>query len=503
MNDFKEEMKRDVEDKMNDRNERLKEELREREQEDTFMIEDFDDTLTTSIQQDQEDTRTKSILNGIVNKGLFTSWTNLNTETVSMYSIAEVVDVNSTIIRKLIVSIGDLFLVCLQSYFLTMILNESSHEKCNSIADCPTGNFCTTTKFNAFPTCADCIGVLDFEINLTYCSSQFPGYQWGNNLTFLTLDHTILRIESNTNSTLLECLSYEHCKINDLDYETEFEGHCDFIALNMGKIDPGFWLLIGFFSLLWALPVCQDIEEAAIEEKVLDHHIGESFSIPAEIMRVALRIRRFILPLLATSVTVVFLVTDEISTKNIVLNFLSITFILEADNILALLFLKTRHKDQMEEAVQGIEIELLENGKDVSMWARIHVLFCVVKLIIELALVNKLVRDCDRLNEFLNESYSISLFIITIIGGFYKFWSIKKEKESTFRGILEGLLVVCRNAVASNTSAVFSSLLFYFLKGNPLWIVSMARTVLFQILFFGSFPLLAVLEICKRKCKEK
>jgi len=37
-------------------------------------------------------------------------------------------------------------------------------------------------------------------------------------------------------------------------------------------MDGGTWLMIVFLALLWALPISQDIEEAAaMEERVVDH----------------------------------------------------------------------------------------------------------------------------------------------------------------------------------------------------------------------------------------
>jgi len=88
------------------------------------------------------------------------------------------------------------------------------------------------------------------------------------------------------------------------------------------------WVLIVFLAFLWTLPIVQDIEEATIEatieEVIMDHYLMDSFNGPAEILRTTLRMCRFFLPFCTMSATLVLLLTDDISSKNIILNFLAI-----------------------------------------------------------------------------------------------------------------------------------------------------------------------------------
>ena len=110
--------------------------------------------------------------------------------------------------------------------------------------------------------------------------------------------------------------------------------------------------MVIFLALLWALPISQDIEEAATEERVMDHHLAGSLNIPAEIVRLSLRIRRCLLPFYATIATFVLLITSNISANNIILNFMAITFVTEADNVLAVLFFGTHQRELMEMAAK-------------------------------------------------------------------------------------------------------------------------------------------------------
>merc|ERR1719469_879061 len=134
----------------------------------------------------------------------------------------------------------------------------------------------------------------------------------------------------------------------------------------------------------------------------MDHHLGDSLNIPAEIVRLALRFRRCALPFFATDVTLILLITDDISAKNVILNFLSITFISEADNVLAVLFLRTRHKEMMDKAAkEAHESEEFREPKVAFFWARVQGLFCVIVLVIALYSVDKWVKQCDDLAGFL------------------------------------------------------------------------------------------------------
>merc|ERR1740139_307354 len=162
------------------------------------------------------------------------------------------------------------------------------------------------------------------------------------------------------------------------EYETN---QCDFIVRNKEKIDVQFWILLLVLSLLWTLPICQDIEEAAIEEIVLNHHVGDTLNSPAEVVRVALRIRRFVVPLMATSSTIVLLITNTVSSTGIILNLLAIGVLLEADNVVAVLFLSNRHDAMMDAAVQDVDSGASSAARATFFWTRVQGFLCTVILV--------------------------------------------------------------------------------------------------------------------------
>merc|ERR1740139_2031215 len=182
------------------------------------------------------------------------------------------------------------------------------------------------------------------------------------------------------------------------EYETN---QCDFIVRNKEKIDVQFWILLLVLSLLWTLPICQDIEEAAIEEIVLNHHVGDTLNSPAEVVRVALRIRRFIVPLMATSSTIVLLITDTISSKGIILNLLAIGLLLEADNVVAVLFLSNRYDVMMDAVVREVDDGVSGAARGTFFWTRVQGLLCAVILVGTMFGIEQFVTTCDFLDNFL------------------------------------------------------------------------------------------------------
>jgi len=236
--------------------------------------------------------------------------TDLNTGTINLFAVAVVVDPSARRRSKWLAAVGILVIVLLEVFVFSVVVYESSHPKCNAVSDCPAGNYCQVENRGGYFSreCEDCellqhfhlfSNSADFEET---CSSVLPADKWEHR-AFIDADYSASQLD-NKNSfdhELYKCLVYNHCNESDMDADTDFIGHCDFIASNVAKLDTQVWILIIFLAFLWTLPICQDIEEATIEEAVMDHQLADSFNGPAEILRVTFRIRRYIIPLCTTS----------------------------------------------------------------------------------------------------------------------------------------------------------------------------------------------------------
>eukprot|EP00588_Corethron_pennatum_P006162 CAMPEP_0194293604 /NCGR_PEP_ID=MMETSP0169-20130528/48298_1 /TAXON_ID=218684 /ORGANISM="Corethron pennatum, Strain L29A3" /LENGTH=301 /DNA_ID=CAMNT_0039042171 /DNA_START=57 /DNA_END=959 /DNA_ORIENTATION=- len=128
------------------------------------------------------------------------------------------------------------------------------------------------------------------------------------------------------------------------------------------------WSVIFFLSMLWAYPITQDVEEAIIEERVLDHHQAGSLNRPAEVVRLALRVKRCVLPFVTSVATAGMILTTESDVKNLVLNFLAMTFISAADNVFGILSLRNHSTELMDKVVNNFNIGLSDDTAAVFFW---------------------------------------------------------------------------------------------------------------------------------------
>jgi len=223
-------------------------------------------------------------------------------------------------------------------------------------------------------------------------------------------------------------------------------------------------VMILFLVLLWALPISQDVEEAFTEEWVLDHHLAGSLNIPAEIVRVALRIRRCILPAFITSATLVLMFTDDVSAKHVILNFLAITSITGMDNVLAALFLGPHHREMMEEAARDVKIDTAFSVGTVFLWSRVQGLFCALVFLVGLVRTDGWIDNCDRLQQVL-VNLAFTLAGCVLVGQAIYMVCVKKSTETTCKRIFYALIEVCRNLYAIILAWAFNFLLNSLLSG--------------------------------------
>ena len=76
------------------------------------------------------------------------------------------------------------------------------------------------------------------------------------------------------------------------------------------------------------------------------------------------------------------IVTDNMTAKNIVLNFLANTFIIEADNMFALLLLSSNHRKRMTAVANDVDQAAKETASATFFWTRAQGIVCAVMIII-------------------------------------------------------------------------------------------------------------------------
>lgn len=111
-----------------------------------------------------------------------------------------------------------------------------------------------------------------------------------------------------------------------------------------GQLGPGLITTPVVMSIIFASVVFEDVKESMVEEAVLNHvviHRKQNISSlrAVELIRICLRVRRFILPWYLISSAMLAMFSDSnLDQSGIILNFLSISVIVEADNFLGRFF---------------------------------------------------------------------------------------------------------------------------------------------------------------------
>ena len=295
-----------------------------------------------------------------------------NTNSIHMWCVAVAVSPGQSGFKRLWAAGVSLFVVAVQILMLNILILDSLHPSCGAHTDCAEGTFCN--PFGGL-RCTDCHMVQsNWRLNTTFCDR----YRDDLDFPYDDIDQTVthladpLRWHDNTfhsefvNSTLKKelCLALIHCAETDI-YPLE----CDHIMLKLGRVHWSAMLLLVFMSLLMSLPLILDMDEATVEEALLDHELRNgvtsvSVILAAQLVRASLRIRCTMLPILTAMAAVAVTVASEFSSTDFVLNLLTVAFISEVDDMVSLIFLRSEAHHLadtlIEEVVSPVSLPWLE-----------------------------------------------------------------------------------------------------------------------------------------------
>jgi hypothetical protein len=233
----------------------------------------------------------------------------------------------------------------------------------------------------------------------------------------------------------VDCLAWQHCQqtsmfqssqpanVEEAKHMAENINSCDYLALVKNKFIGPQMAVFVFMVFIFASSMSEDMEEAAIEEALLLNAAFKDDSlmnvVPAQLLLVSLRYRRFILPWAIGAAVIAVSLTDDLSMKNILLNVLALEFLLNADSLVASFLCKSSIKDSSE-FVQEM-IGKAANDNVVVSWWRARVESGVVALWMIIVVLDPSVVDiflntlpnlssgtmtpmtCTRLSDFLED----------------------------------------------------------------------------------------------------
>lgn len=282
-----------------------------------------------------------------------------NTGSLHMYCVVAATERDATFGTATCLAVVSLLVVGVQVTILTVIAFESSHVSCNTHTDCHVGEFCFAWR-PSFQNarCSDCIDASDAAmmaagIDPTSACASYVDWVDGDEI-----DHTYARLsnparwpDGKFNVTIEDqCLAWIHCKQTDV-----MPLECDYLQLNLERLNATIEMVLVVVSFLLAVPLAADMDDAAAEETLLDHRLrtrdlSRPVRVASELLRVSLRIRRFILAAVASAATVAINLYSDITAQELLLNLLAVSIITEADDLWAMLVLRVELHAQMEAA---------------------------------------------------------------------------------------------------------------------------------------------------------
>ena len=423
---------------------------------------------------------------------------------------------DSTTTWRFVMALCSIFLVIMQLLVIIWLNLDASNPTCSLHTDCNMGENCA--PFKAGPRCSDCPTVsyeqyeycqqyLDFEENTLIWTSK--GYEY----------HPTL------NGTEIECMRRLHCvrsSIIGLDSNDKlFDGNgaflpedkslfeelrftgCDHLKMTLTKLSYTHVLVFMFVSLIYAVHLFEDIDESMNEEAILNYGLSQrifrrpdSSRIPlsAGVIRLSLRIRKFVLPWFAAAGGGLITVRETMSSRNLLLNVLAIGFITEADNRIGKMFLNKRQTRYIDNYISKLNVLdrdsfvsnfTLFRSRFLGFWSRF--LACLPIFVMIIVVINN-----RRLMEFMAPRYfkmSPCGNISWIISYFFFFYcpivvvfleSIIQACQSN-RRIRPWFVPVMLN-MAENFNAIFLGMFVWYLAETFVYFV---RQYYILIAFYG------------------
>ena len=194
---------------------------------------------------------------------------------------------------------------CCSSPCSTIVQTEAAYPGCSAHTECRF-EVCSIWHQHdidgghklSMPRCYDCAYTNTSAINTTECELLLGVGQrlapWGDGLPpWDRIDHIELELtdpllDHDAERTRIDCLAWRHCSETDV-----MPDRCDYLVLNARTLHVSRMLLLGFLALLFAVPLCEDIDSALIEEALLDRQLRHTRGLSARSLRVGLRLRRF------------------------------------------------------------------------------------------------------------------------------------------------------------------------------------------------------------------
>jgi len=220
------------------------------------------------------------------------------------------------------------------------------------------------------PRCIDCEYVNEKSIskfpNCSLIASELEEWE------LESIDHTKFVYDSSVDVDSDEslCFSQIYCNATDT-----MESGCDDYVINRKRLSRGYILSFIFLSVAGLAPYFTiDMEDTIVEETVLDCILESSATMKwitwlgAQSMYFLLRGRHLILPFFIAQATTAIFLSDTFSVMNMLLNILSIAFLIEIDDLFAVFIIPSNELEEMNTFFTRTLSQHQKNKVSIAIW---------------------------------------------------------------------------------------------------------------------------------------
>ncbi len=458
-----------------------------------------------------------------------------NKRGIHLQAVVTACDPDASSFSKWVMSLKSIFLVIIQLSVILWLNVEASHPTCAEHSDCNIGEYCAPYK--AFPRCEDCptVNFSTFESCKVYENVVDSYLIW----TSSGYDHYPL-----LNQTAIDCVRTLHCVQSSIieynvstdislypdgtdSFEDSYFHGCDYLSLIHSKVTFAHIMVLIFVSMVFAVYLWEDIYESMTEEAILDYGLMQRYerpnrergeeenplqennratsneqlpdtpgiSSPAEIIRLSLRIRRFVLPWGVAAAGALITIRDTISSKNLLLNVLAIVFLTEADNQLGKIFATPNTRDMINEYLENLTDSTVElrvsslvlfESRTLEQWSRFLSIAPIILMILSVPFATQLVHFiapvysddalCANISFFISRFYYF-YFPILCVGIEATYRMVTKDKSEANDSFVAIMLDLSRNI-----NGVFFSILLWWI--TDIFMFNVYEAYIFTVIYF-------------------
>ena len=255
------------------------------------------------------------------------------------------------------------FFLFIQVYVLRVLQLDSEHPTCTKHTDCKTGEMCDAfSTFFRQPRCGPCVWLNFYEnpCEVDVDLEELLENSWFHSNFTANVDMEAENMSNifSSEADAMRCVSEQYCQ-RTTPVGLIGDG-CSRIKELTEKASGSAYAVLFFMAILFAVYFYKDMEEAEVENALLDFIISsepaDTFWISMFVIRITNRARRYLLPFYTAFAGAAIILSEDLSAKNITLNLLALIFVIEADDLVAVLVTSANQRQEANSLVENAKM---------------------------------------------------------------------------------------------------------------------------------------------------